>query len=261
MSQSQNQFLPTKVEFATVPPEIAKLLGRRPLSQGESTEDYDSLLGAFAEAICPANAVEWVWVKDITDATWELQRAQNARTKLVDASLMANAIGIRRFGRNDGEVFQAEGYSNGLGVVRAIDRMIAVAMTRRDAVLREIERRRFDIARRLKLEAWDSETPARNKEVQPQSLQCLPNQSRVLCRRIDGAPPIRRMPIEAPDPRPRTARPPRARTRGGTDLLPIGSLPTVLAPVSSCLRWNLPARSRVPNVCCMHAWPRRPRSN
>jgi hypothetical protein len=141
MSQSQNQFLPTKVEFATVPPETAKLLGRRPLIEGESTEDYDARLGAFAEAISPANAVEWVWVKDITDATWELQRSQNARTKLLEAALRSDRIGIRRLGWNNEEVAHAEGYCHGLSAFRAVDRMIAVAMARRDAVLREIERR------------------------------------------------------------------------------------------------------------------------
>ena len=45
----------------------------------EDIDAYDSLMDQFTEAIQPRDFVEWMWVRDLTDQTWEELRAKRAR--------------------------------------------------------------------------------------------------------------------------------------------------------------------------------------
>jgi predicted secreted protein len=69
-----------------VPPEIGRLLGGRPIIHGESPKDYDALLMRLAEAMRPNDFVEWLWVKDAADLTWDTFRARRARGEMLEVS-------------------------------------------------------------------------------------------------------------------------------------------------------------------------------
>ena len=57
-----------------VPADIRALLGEPPLLATEGPNDYDALLNALAREVRPCDIVEWLWVKDIADLTWEILR-------------------------------------------------------------------------------------------------------------------------------------------------------------------------------------------
>lgn len=47
--------------------------------RGEDIDAYDALTDQFTAAIRPRDFVEWMWVRDLTDQTWEELRAKRAR--------------------------------------------------------------------------------------------------------------------------------------------------------------------------------------
>jgi hypothetical protein len=161
----------------SMPTHLNALLGESPVIRGESQAEYDQLICSIAEAIEPTNAIEWMWVKELADTTWEVRRAQRARTKLIEASLTAEGIVRRQFGWDDEELGMAEGYQIGIRSMKSLDRMIEATKSRRDAVLREIERRRFEIAKRLKLESLELNMPERRDA--PDASRALPNPDRL----------------------------------------------------------------------------------
>jgi hypothetical protein len=62
-----------------VPSDIRELLGPPPITHLEDGEAYERILASMAEAIAPKDFVEWIWVKDIVDLTWDAARARRAR--------------------------------------------------------------------------------------------------------------------------------------------------------------------------------------
>lgn len=75
---------PDKAPLPAVPPDIAEFLGDRPIVNGESAEQYDKLLSRLAAFIKPIDTIEWIWTKDITDASWEARRARRLRDQMLD---------------------------------------------------------------------------------------------------------------------------------------------------------------------------------
>jgi hypothetical protein len=62
-----------------IPEPMQQLLYRAPLLIGESKAEYEGLLKQTIAAIDPANAFEWMWVKEFTDVTWELNRLRHIK--------------------------------------------------------------------------------------------------------------------------------------------------------------------------------------
>ena len=87
--KDRDPLIPT--EITTVPEKKMALLGERPLIRGESADEYDRLRDAIAEVIKPTNFIESMWVKDLADSSWELDRAKQVRTKLLEAWTMGLA--------------------------------------------------------------------------------------------------------------------------------------------------------------------------
>lgn len=175
---------------AQLPEELAGFVGERPLIRGEDPERYDALFGRIADAVGPQDALEWLWVADITSAAWESHRARRLRAQLVEVTrkeaiqsilvdLLQHEITgmasrrqhchamaiewlqdtpdgeakMRAFLAGYGlgpEAVTAEIYRLRADVFERIDRMAAAADRRRDLVIREIERRRRDRAERFR---------------------------------------------------------------------------------------------------------------
>jgi len=159
--------------------------GPAPLFEGEDSAGYDELLARVSGTIKPADIIEEIWVRDIVALTWEALRLRRARAALLAAN---RYVGVQRvlmplcgakaydlsdrWARREGEAVtavdrhlattgltmdavMAQTMSAEIELIEKMDRMIASAEIRRNATLREIERRRSDFAARLRKAAQD----------------------------------------------------------------------------------------------------------
>ena len=172
-----------------IPADIVDLLGKPSLLETEVAAEYDALLFLLAEAVKPKDAIEWIWIADVANLVWEMRRLRGMRDKIVESE-NAEWLGdlakdnlsfdynwdelkklrdrlvshwksgnpfrrqiVRRFLTRKG-VDLRQIHSFGFG--RSFDRftklegMISDLGRCRDSVLREIERRRDTVARRLR---------------------------------------------------------------------------------------------------------------
>ena len=162
-----------------IPKDVAEFIGDRPIVQGENPQQYDSLFGRLAALIAPRDPIEWIWTKDIADAHWEARRARRFRDEILDLGrfdamrrVAENLLQQKRCGAGfeklveqtvsswmeaDGEVKMAtflRQYDLDPSAIAAevfmtrgqpydhLERIAAAADKRRDALFREIERRR-----------------------------------------------------------------------------------------------------------------------
>lgn len=151
-----------------VPPEIQAFFGDPPLMRGEDVSLYNKLMNLFTELVDPKDAVEWWWVKDVTDHTWEIRRLR--RFKVLFVELKRDQVTKNRavyatlrtsededdeaeyvpVPVPDSEKDSAEFFMYRLDECGSVDKLIASAELRRDRALREIERRRERLARLLR---------------------------------------------------------------------------------------------------------------
>lgn len=162
-----------------IPQDVAEFIGDRPIVKGEDPRLYDALFGKLAALIAPEDPIEWIWTKDVADAHWEARRARRFRDQILDLGrykamrrVAENLLQDKRpgrefdelvketvasWGRPDGEAKMAEflaQYGLDPSAIAAevfmarsqpydqLERIAAAADKRRDAVFREIERRR-----------------------------------------------------------------------------------------------------------------------
>jgi len=161
-------------------PERLDCFGPAPLFEGEDSAGYDDLLARVSGAIKPADIIEEIWIRDIVGLTWEALRLRRARAALLAAN---SHVGVRRVlrplcgtkaydlseqwaWREENAVAEvarhlaaagltmdavlAHTMADDIELVEKMDGMIASAEIRRNATLREIERRRSDLAARLR---------------------------------------------------------------------------------------------------------------
>jgi hypothetical protein len=165
----------------SLPSEIRELLGPAPLLSWEGPERYERVLAAMAQAVGPRDWIEWVWTKDLVDLGWEAARARRAQAAAVGlayekalAHLMGNhrrnLVGdeyrrriarlssgdpkaLRAFRETlDGMGLRSEGVSGeaagdaayllAMDDIEPLGLIIARCEARRDAILREMDRRR-----------------------------------------------------------------------------------------------------------------------
>ena len=161
----------------TSPPERAgrlALFGPPPLLQGEDTAVYNEFLIRISGAVKPADILEEIWVRDVVDLVWEAFRLRRLKANLMtavahqglskiletliddwsDATDLAQAWARRERGaiKQDDEILASAGLtmdavmaqtlSLKLDDIDRIDRMIATAEGRRNAILREVDRHR-----------------------------------------------------------------------------------------------------------------------
>ena len=179
MSQKMNHDQPT-----TEPARLS-CFGPAPLFEGEDSAGYDELLARVSGAIKPADIIEEIWIRDIVALTWEALRLRRARAALLAANRYTGVKRVLRplcgtkaydlseqWARREDEAVaavdrhlatarltmdavMAETMSVEIELVEKMDRMIASAEIRRNATLREIERRRSEFAARLRQATQD----------------------------------------------------------------------------------------------------------
>jgi hypothetical protein len=156
------------------------LFGPPPLIEGEDAAAYDELSTEISAAVNPADIFEDIWVRDITVLYWEVLRLRRLKVNLMTATAY-NGLGTvlqplldeglselvanwarripRAVKRVDGllasvgltkDAIMAHTLTENLDHLERIDRMIAMAEGRRDAMLREIERHRATLANTLR---------------------------------------------------------------------------------------------------------------
>ena len=71
--------------LSLVPPdEVQALFGDPPLLRGEDVRLYKNLMGQFAKLVEPKDMIEWWWVKDITDHSWEIRRLRRFKVLFIE---------------------------------------------------------------------------------------------------------------------------------------------------------------------------------
>jgi len=167
----------------------------RPLLPEENAQQYEALLRSILQQIVPADVIEALWVKNIIDFIWEANQIRRWRRQiLIQAQLQVTedlicpdlrraiprdsdqltaptaddlAGGCMAGSKKKGQVilqqrgFTAEnvtahGFLLNLPSIELIDRLASLADQRRDALLREIERKRAGLGRPTRKVATDA---------------------------------------------------------------------------------------------------------
>jgi hypothetical protein len=158
----------------SIPADIQALFGDPPLLSTENPTLYRNMLDRFAESIAPRNIIEWLWVKDVVDLSWEIPRLRRYRALSIErARERKNAeIEYAREHADDRDLYlsfrpptpaqiearrnaprlDTEADSAGLLILEhldtyeTIDKLLTSAELRRDRILRELDFRRERIA-------------------------------------------------------------------------------------------------------------------
>jgi hypothetical protein len=164
------------------------LFGPAPLFEGEDTAAYDELLVRISGAVKPADIFEEIWVRDIVDLVWEALRLRRLKANLMTATayrgleqILKPLVGcleeehlakawaardqnaIKRVDKllaSAGltmDAVMAQTLSISLDDIERIDRMIATAEVRRNAILREVDRHRTTWGQELRRAAQQAE--------------------------------------------------------------------------------------------------------
>lgn len=182
---------------------ILGLLGSAPVIGGENIHDYSALYERLVSAVDPTDTIEEIWIKDIADLIWELQRLRRFKAQMLRSleyvgvdellkaiatpSVRANMVDvwrggdaadvqqIRQFIHNCGfsdETITAHVLAANIALFENLDRMIARVENRREKILREIDRRRTAFA--ISVRKASNEIPdGEFKEVAPEPLATL----------------------------------------------------------------------------------------
>jgi hypothetical protein len=164
------------------------LFGPAPLFEGEDTAAYDELLVRISGAVNPADIFEEIWVRDIVDLVWEALRLRRLKANLMTATayrgleqILKPLVGFLEEGKlakawaardqnaikrvdkllaSAGltmDAVMAQTLSISLDDIERIDRMIATAEVRRNAILREVDRHRTTWGQELRRAAQQAE--------------------------------------------------------------------------------------------------------
>jgi hypothetical protein len=142
------------------------------LMEGEDATAYDDLLARVSTAVKPADIIDDIWVRDIVDLTWEAFRLRRLIAAQLTASahiglevvlrpLLDEGIGelVEAWARGERRAIQqvkgilgsanltmdaviAAAVSAQIEQLERMERMLAMVEARRNATLREIDRRR-----------------------------------------------------------------------------------------------------------------------
>jgi hypothetical protein len=189
MPTQQTQITPAKQSLAVS--DLSALLGPPALLEGEDRVAYEELSSRFYAAVAPLDVIEEMWVRDIVEVTSETLRLRRLKATLMQASaheglakvlqplvpvldLRDLVIGwsqrdpaatkkvdevLKRSGL-DQLAISAQTLAVRLETFDRIDLMITRTETRRNLILREIDRRRDILARRLREVSGEIEAEA-----------------------------------------------------------------------------------------------------
>ena len=161
------------------------IFGPAPILEGEDQAAYDELLAQVSSVVKPSDIIEEIWVRDVVDLTWEIFRGRRLKncllaaavpyalreilSPLVDAQAHSEWMkalvkqwtaqkpsAIKRVNKYLAskkltfDTVIARAHINEINSIERIDRSITIAEERRNAVLREIDRRRATFAQTLR---------------------------------------------------------------------------------------------------------------
>ncbi len=167
--------------------ELSDLLGPPPLLPSENVADYEALSVRVIAAVKPTDAIEHLYVRDAVDLQWELIRLRHLKTRFLVSSasvglkilmnMRMNYVdsdpnykswiknerkGIKNiksmlsdWGLSEADI-HAQTLAKKIDEFERIERLIANAEARRNTALRELDRHREAVGRRLK-NALDTE--------------------------------------------------------------------------------------------------------
>ena len=126
-----------------VPVEIRDVLGEPPLLATEDPNQYDALLTGLARDVRPSDFIEWLWVKDIADLTWDIIRYRRIKASYVDGRFRSALV-------DQHDLDNQRLLDAAVDKLEVIERMLASVEHRRNNALQEIERRRNALGRALR---------------------------------------------------------------------------------------------------------------
>ena len=171
-----------------LPTELRSLFQKTPLLSHEDPQPYWALLRLFAQEIKPGDTIEWLWLKDILDQSWEIIRLHLIKAALIDVGKRAAIAEIfapgwdytgpvfyrardealkladewfntksrsetesrlQKYGL-DADSITAVSFSMQASKLEAVERMLAELEFRRNNTLREYEARRERLGRMLR---------------------------------------------------------------------------------------------------------------
>ena len=181
MSRKTPPLAPAESPRAEPPTDLQSLFGPAPLLAGEDASAYEALKGQIRAAVAPNDVIEEIWVRDVLDLLWETMRLRRLKAKLMqaaahegldkllrpltgmlehqelsaawarrDASSVKKVDALLQQAGLDQEAIAAQTLAVKLEAFERIDRMIMQAEARRNMILREIDRHRDVLARRLR---------------------------------------------------------------------------------------------------------------
>ena len=162
----------------TMASSVRDFLGDPAILDSEKLADYEGLSKLIETAIGPRDPIEEIWVRDIVDLVWETHLLRKLKVRSMVAAAphgLDRALGIisrdakerKSFVTGytlkeqvsvanvalllgkagyDASVLEAETYIANLSNLERIDRLIAQTESRRNAILREIDRHRDSVA-------------------------------------------------------------------------------------------------------------------
>ena len=65
------------------PAALAKFFDDPPLLPSESREEYERLFSAIVDAAEPADAIAWLFTRDIADLSWEIRRERAVKAQVI----------------------------------------------------------------------------------------------------------------------------------------------------------------------------------
>jgi len=187
-NNNEKQKMLTKKRVTPVGQLPSNIFGLPPLLPGEDPAAYDDLLARVSRAIKPADIIEEVWVRDVVNLTWEVQRLRQLKVKLLAVNvhiglehilermtdfLKAQDLGKGWLKRNSYKIKKVEDLLTSaelnmedvmaqtlaveLDDIERIDRMTMNLEARRNSALREIDRHRASVAQALRRAVNDIE--------------------------------------------------------------------------------------------------------
>jgi len=181
MSRKIRPLAPAEPERAEPHTDPQSLFGPAPLLEGENASAYEALKSQIRSAVAPNDIIEEIWVRDVLDLLWETIRLRRLKAKLMRAAAhegldkllrpLTEIFGhqdlVSRWARRDREsvkvvdallkqagldqeAIAAQTLAVKLDAFERIDRMIMQTEARRNMILREIDRHRDVLARRLR---------------------------------------------------------------------------------------------------------------
>ena len=161
------------------------IFGPAPILEVEDASAYEELLAQISSAVKPPDIIGDFWVRDVVDLTWEILRLRRLKISLVEGAvprtlrktlaLLVNfpehskpmdrlikmwfanePSAIRRINKYlksaniNFDTVVARTFVNNLESIERIERLVTIAEGRRNAILREIDRRRANFAQMLR---------------------------------------------------------------------------------------------------------------